>query len=302
MTGSKKISPQAIIALKDTLPLIYWKKEQLQDFLKLTITNNEIVNYLDWSGTKRAAVKELIDRMINRLDLYENDLFILFSAVSDFEDFDNLRFWDDDGSKRKMAKEAVMKLRGFTKGFIQLTKEKDESAKRKTEFEKKIISQKSHKGELEKLYSDFKIIASNRNFQQRGYQLEKFIQELFNLFELENTSPYKIYGEQIDGSFILNGATFLVEAKWKSQVERSDLATFCSKVETKFKTALGLLITINGVTSEAVSPHFKSIIIFDGMDMVCVLEGLVSLPDLIAKKKKKADETGNIYLNFHQLS
>jgi hypothetical protein len=302
MATKKKISPQAIIALKEALPLLYWKKEQLQDFLKLSLVNNQIITFLDWSATKRAASKELIDRMINRMDIYEEDLLNLLTAVNDFEDYDNLKFWDTDGSKRKAAKEAILNLRRFTKGHFDLKKEKTDSEKRKTEFEKKIIAHKSHKEELEKLYSNFKKIACNSNFQERGYQLEKFIQEIFNLFELETTTPYKIKGEQIDGAFILDGSTYLLEAKWKAQVNRSDLATFCYKVETKFKTALGLIISIEGVTTEAVSPHFKSIIIFDGVDMISVLEGLVTLPDLINRKKKKADETGEIYLNFYNLN
>lgn len=300
MTG-KKLSAQAIIALKEALPLLYWKKEQLQDFLKITIGRNDIIGYLDWSGTKRTTIKELIDRMVSRPDLYADDLLNLFSAVSDFEDFENLSFWDEDGSKRKAAKDAVKKLRVFTTGHIQLNKEKEDAQKRRSEFEKKIVSQKNHKEELEKLYSDFKLIASNINFQQRGYQLEKFLQQLFNLFELETTKSYKLEGEQIDGSFILEGMTYLVEAKWKAQVDRNDLAAFCYKVETKFKTALGLLVTIDGVTAEAISPFFKSIIIFDGIDMISVLEGKVSLQNLILRKKKKADETGHIYLNYYQL-
>lgn len=299
---NKKLSAQAIISLKDALPLLYWKKEQLQDFLKITIANNQIVSYLDWSGTKRAAVKELVDRMVNRPDLYSDDLFSLFFAVTDFEDFENLTFWDEDGSKRKAAKAAVMKLRTFTRGHTQLNKEKEEAQKRRSEFEKKIVSHKNHKEELEKLYSAFKLIASNTNFQQRGYQLEKFLQQLFNLFEFETTKSYKLEGEQIDGSFILEGMTYLVEAKWKVQVDRNDLASFCYKVETKFKTALGLLVTIDGLTPEAISPFFKSIIVFDGVDMVSVLEGKVSLQNIITRKKKKADETGNIYLNYYQLS
>jgi len=162
--------------------------------------------------------------------------------------------------------------------------------------------QKNHKAELDKLYSDFKLIAANSNYQERGYQLEKFLQELFDLFEFETTKSYKIFVEQIDGSFILEGMTYLVEAKWKSQVNRSDLATFCYKVETKFKTALGLLVTMDGLTPEAISPHFQSIIVFDGVDMISVLEGKVTLPNLISRKKKKADETGNIYMNYYQLS
>ena len=100
----------------------------------------------------------------------------------------------------------------------------------------------------------------------------------------------------------MDGTTYLVEAKWKAQVDRNDLAAFCYKVETKFKTALGLLVTIDGLTPEAISPFFKSIIIVDGIDMTSVLEEKVSLQNLVSRKKKKADETGNIYLNYFQLT
>ena len=155
---NKKLSAQAIIALKESLPLLYWKKEQLQDFIKITIENNQIVSYLDWSGTKRGAVKELVDRMVNRSDLYGEDLLNLFSAVTDFEDFENLAFWDEDGSKRKAAKEAVRNLRTYFTGHSQLTKEKEEGQKRKSEFEKKIVTQKTHKEELEKLYLNSKLL------------------------------------------------------------------------------------------------------------------------------------------------
>ena len=92
-----------------------------------------------------------------------------------------------------------------------------------------------------------------------------------------------------------------MEAKWSKNVDRGELATFCYKVETKFKTAVGLLITIDGLTKEAISPHFKSIIIMDWSDLMVILEGRVSLPDLLLRKRRKAIETGNIYVNYQNL-
>lgn len=94
---------------------------------------------------------------------------------------------------------------------------------------------------------------------------------------------------------------YLLEAKWKQQVGRSDLASFCYKVETKFKTAVGLMVTIDGVTSEAISPDFKSIIIMDGIDIISILDGRISLTDLLFKKRRKAIESGKIYLNINEL-
>jgi hypothetical protein len=301
MEIAKKISPQAILSLKEALSVIFWKKEDLQDFIKLTMDNNAIVGTINWSGTKREAVKELIERMTNRLDIYKDDLMNLFLAVTDFDDFSNLKFWDEDGSKTKKAKEAINKLRTHTKGYIQRTKEQEEVQKRKIETEKKIIVNKSLADELNKLKDRFNALATTRDLQKRGFELERFLYDLFLLYELEPKGSFKNYGEQIDGAFTFQGTDYLLEAKWKKQVDRGELATFCYKVETKFKTAVGLLVTIDGVTSEAISPDFKSIIIMDGFDLTTILEGRVSLTDLLFRKRRKAIETGQIYLNFNQM-
>ncbi len=301
MNNSKKFSAQGILSLKEALSLIYWKKEDLQDFIKLTIENKLIIGYVNWGGTKREAIKELIERMVNRPDIYQEDLISLFLAVTDFEDFDNMKFFDEDGSKRKRAKEAVSKLRTYTKGYIERTIEQEEVKKRRIETEKKIIERKSLSEDLNQLKVRFNDLATTKDLQKRGFALEKFLYDLFLLYELEPKGSFKNYGEQIDGAFTFEGTDYLLEAKWKKQVDRGELASFCYKVETKFKTAVGLLVTIDGVTKEAISTDFKSIIIMDGFDMTAVLDGRVSFRDLLFRKRRIAIETGNIYVNFNQL-
>ena len=297
----KKFSPQSIFSLKEALSVVFWRKDDLKDFLTIAIENNAIVNSISWSGTKRQTVNELIERMINRLDLYNNDLLNLFIAVSDLDDFSNLKFWDDDGSKTKAAMDAVSRLRAHTKGYIQKTKELEETEKRRKETAVKIEKSRSLVDQLNILKERFFVLAATKDFQKRGYELEKFLYDLFLLYDLEPKGSFKLYGEQIDGAFTFQGTDYLLEAKWKRQVDRSDLAAFCFKVENKFKTGVGLLVTVDGVTSEAISPDFKSIIIMDGLDITTVLEGRVSLTDLLFKKRRRAVETGNIYLNYSQL-
>lgn len=298
---NKKISPQAILALKEALSVIFWKKEELQDFTKLSLENPAIIGTINWNTTKRESVKELIERMINRQDLYKTDLMNLITSVSDMNDFSHLKFWDEDGTKTKKAKEAVEKLRNLTKGYFQITKEQEDAKKRKIETEKQISKNKSLESELNILKTSFIQIASGTNNQKRGFELEKFLYDLFLLYDLSPKGSFKNYGEQIDGAFTFDGTDYLMEAKWSKNVDRGELATFCYKVETKFKTAVGLLITIDGLTKEAISPHFKSIIIMDGSDLMVILEGRVSLPDLLLRKRRKAIETGNIYVNYQNL-
>jgi hypothetical protein len=296
-----KFSPQAIVALKDALSVIYWRKEDLQDFLKAALENNIIIGTLNWNVMKREVSKELIERLLNRQDIYRNDLINLFIAISDFEDFSNLDYWDDDGSKKKKAKDAVNKLRALTKGFVSKTKEQEEILKRRADQEKKIKENKSLGEELATLKERFNKLATAKDLQKRGYDLEKFLYDLFMLYDLEPKGSFKNAGKQIDGAFTFQGTDYLLEAKWKRQVDRNDLSDFCYKVETKFKTAVGLLVTIDGVTKDAISPYFKSIIIMDGVDIIAILDGRISLIDLLFKKRRKAIETGNIYLNFNSI-
>jgi hypothetical protein len=302
MIPEKKISPQAIVALKEALSVIYWKKEDLQDFIKMSIDNKAIVGTINWNVTKRESVKELIERMLNRQDIYKNDLLNLLIAVTDFNDYNNLKFFDEDGTKIKRAKEAVERLRKYTYGYIHLTQEQEEAKRRKVEAEKKIIRSKSLDEELLKLREKFNQIAKLQDLQKRGYELERFLYDLFLLYELDPKGSFKIYGEQIDGAFTFQSTDYLLEAKWKSQVDRGDLASFCYKVETKFKLSAGLLVSMEGVTKEAISSDFKSIIIMDASDVLAVLDGRVSLPDLLFKKRRKAVESGEIYVPYSNLS
>lgn len=298
---NKKISPQAILALKEALSVIFWKKEELQDFAKLSLENPAIIGTINWDLTKRESVKELIERMINRQDLYKNDLMNLIISVAEMNDFSHLKFWDEDGTKTKKAKDSVDKLRNLTKGYFQISKEQEEAKLRKIETEKRINKNKTLESELNILKNQFYEIASINSNQKRGFALEKFLYELFLLYDLAPKGSFKNYGEQIDGAFTFDGNDYLMEAKWSKQVDRGELASFCYKVETKFKTAVGLLITIDGITKEALSPDFKSIIIMDGSDLMVILEGRVSLPDLLLRKRRKAIETGKIYVNYQNL-
>lgn len=301
MTENKKISPQAILALKEALAVIYWRKEDLQDFIKLSISNTTIIGTVNWSGTKRESVKELIERMTNRLDIYRTDLISLLLSVTDLTEFPQLEYWDNDGGLKKKAVKAVQNLRNHTKGYIQITKEQEESRKRKVETEKRIAKNKSLEKELFELKERFNKIASNTNLQKRGYDLEPFLRDLFMLFELDPKGSFKNYGEQIDGAFTFDGTDYLLEAKWKQQVDRGELASFCYKVDSKHKLTVGLFVTMEGLTPQAITPEFKSIIIMDSIDVIAVLDGRVMLPDLLYKKRRKASESGKIYVNFNNL-
>ena len=58
---TKKLSPQAVMALKEAMSVIFWEKEDLKDFIKISINNPAIPGTINWEGLKRESVKELIE-------------------------------------------------------------------------------------------------------------------------------------------------------------------------------------------------------------------------------------------------
>lgn len=73
--------------------------------------------------------------------------------------------------------------------------------------------------------------SANPNF---CYAFEAWLKEAFDCFGLEAREPCRHRGEQISGSFVLQGETYLVEAKWQSeQTGAADLHAFHGKVDQK---------------------------------------------------------------------
>lgn len=94
--------------------------------------------------------------------------------------------------------------------------------------------------------------------QRRGYAFERFLQELFGTFDLKPKGPFKLVGEQIDGSIEFEGHVYLIEAKWQSKLTgKKDLVVFRDKVESKSTWSRGLFITFIVVSQGMVWKHFQ---------------------------------------------
>ena len=143
--------------------------------------------------------------------------------------------------------------------------------------------------------------------QARGYAFEKFLQEMFTAFNLEPRRPFKLVGEQIDGSFQIGSTTYLVEAKWQNEhTNQADLLVFHGKVDGKAKWSRGLFISYNGFTEDGLEAFSKgrstSILGMTGQDIFFVLDGKIGLTDVINKKARKAAETGEFFVSVYELT
>src|SRR6185437_9823411 len=85
----------------------------------------------------------------------------------------------------------------------------------------------------------------------RGYAFEGFLKKLFDKFGLEARDPFRLKGEQIDGSFLLANETYLLEGKWQNEPSGIDhLHTFHGKVEQKAAWARGLMVSYSGFSED----------------------------------------------------
>ena len=144
MSINKKISANSILALKDALVAIYYRKKDLRQFIELTIDNTAIISTIDWvENIKYESVSQLIDRMVKRQDMYQTDLLKLIQETGNVNDFSHLEYWDDSDKKIKKAKEAVEKLRYQAKGYFDIIDElKEAEQRREVNKEKWLYSKK----------------------------------------------------------------------------------------------------------------------------------------------------------------
>ena len=142
--------------------------------------------------------------------------------------------------------------------------------------------------------------------QRRGYEYEKFLSGLFAAYGLTPRTPFRLTGEQIDGSFKLGGDTYLVEAKWQAgQIGQADLLTFSGKVSGKATWSRGVFISNSGFTQEGLDAfgagRRTNIICMDGLDLHEVVHNRHSFVDVIEEKLRRAAETNHAFVPVRDL-
>lgn len=132
--------------------------------------------------------------------------------------------------------------------------------------------------------------------QARGYAFEKFLKALFDAYGLAAEEPFRLRGEQIDGSFQLGNETYLLEAKWHEQsMGVAELHTFHGKIEQKAAWTRGLFVSNSGFTEDGLAAfgRGKKLICMDGLDIYDMLDRDIALTLVLERKVRRAAETGS---------
>lgn len=140
----------------------------------------------------------------------------------------------------------------------------------------------------------------------RGFAFEEFIKDLFELFGLAPKGAFRLIGEQIDGSFDLDGEIYLLEARWRSdQAAIGDLLGFSGKVQGKAAWSRGLFLSYAGFSDDALKAlgqgRRTEIVGMDGLDLYHVLSSHIDLKELLRRKIRRAAETNRFFVPAREL-
>ena len=140
--------------------------------------------------------------------------------------------------------------------------------------------------------------------QPRGYAFEKFLKDMFDAYGLSARASFRLVGEQIDGSFVSGGDTYLLEAKWTNDsVDAATLRAFNGKVQDKASWSRGLLLSYCGFSSDGLTAFGsgKSVICMDGRDLHDILSRKLDFASVLAMKSRRAAETGQPFVRVSDL-
>lgn len=241
-------------------------------------------------------------RLLSDLNQAENGRLVARKIVTEFYKLRDLP--DADVPDRNGGIDALKQLKALAleNKFIVEEQKKESNVRAKlAEDAAKLASLRAEK--LNGLLSEFTskcLMGADR--QAAGYCLEKILKELFLLSEIEYKGSFKTETEQIDGYFSFGGFGYLVEAKCtRDTPTKKDILGFISEAKERLQSTRGLFVSVNGFRQDVVvelNGTGSNVVLFDGGDLTCVLDGRIDLKDALQAKINHASTTGEVYFSL----
>ncbi len=288
--------------MKDCILSILWAKDDVYNFFKNNNCNSAdlkvLAKYKDReNGLSRSAmIDRLFGNLSQRSDKGLGQFRSMLQSLLDWSHFDTYYFDKIKKLDRNTAERNLAHLRQLQ----EIRDAKIQKGRRLKEQKNKSIQKPKY--DLEQLLKIFHDLCQNKiTPQKRGYELEKILLELAKSSKLETTNPFKVCGEQIDGTIKYEGEHYLIEAKWQDKAMSNEAVyQFAGKVEGKMY-GRGFFISIQGFSDNVVRSivHGKSLktIFVDGEDVALILEEHLSFKQMLDNKIKAAQTRGEIYIN-----
>ena len=295
--------------MKGCILSIFWPKKDIIDFFKnVSCTSKELIVESEYKELPRARIVDMVfDNLEKRSDLGIGQFRAMLKQLTEWDYFDPYYFKKLNKLNEDEAKRNIIHLKQLQEirdhKIKQERQRQDELERKRKDISVNIVELKDT---FINLFSGKNKDGKEINSQRRGYLFEEFLRKLFTNAGIEVTEPFKIVGEQIDGSFKYDGEHYIFEAKWHDSWSASNsLYQFAAKVQGKMH-GRGVFISINGFSPGSVHALTtgKAIqtILVDGGDLVPITEGMYTLKEMLDNKIKAAQTMGRIYVDAISLS
>ena len=286
--------------MRDCILSIFWPRRDIYSFFKdhdCTKSDLRVIdNFKERELSRATMVNQMFDQLVSRTDKGLGPFRAMLFSLIKWNRFDPYYFDKLKKLDRATAERNIGHLRQLQE--IRDAKIKEDRKRRET----KEAEKQRPINDLSQLRDQFlHLHAGKLKPQDRGYAFEKILAELAKLEALEVTEPFKVHGEQIDGSVKYDGEHYLVEAKWQDKSSSNELVyQFAQKIEGKMY-GRGLFVSVHGFSDNVIESIVRGkaikTIFADGEDLILVLEEQLSFREMIDKKVKAAQTKGLIYVN-----
>ncbi|MDR1748280.1 MAG: restriction endonuclease [Spirochaetaceae bacterium] len=299
--------PDLFHLIMQTIPLLNRSKDSVLLFFKgagvderLYSDISEKVRQDKNSISKYDICRKILERINENNEKYLRERREIIKRITEFEAFSSC--WENDQLKAKGLVAEIRNVVNVKDSFTRMKQEKDkEKEGQKKEFEKKMKELQERKDNIEKLKKELFALFLETNFQKRGKQLEKVLNNYFQIHEILIKEDFKRVGEigdgiieQIDGIIEIDNQIFLVEMKWKkNSIGSDDIYAHLGRIYHR-ANAHGFFISASGYAPSAMTASKEALaknallVLFDLEEFVKIIEKEIDFKEYSKNKIQAA--------------
>lgn len=281
-------------AIIDAICSNFYYHRELKHFLVSTGYPPESFDNLQSTLTNKGKyVPVLVEELDKKMPKLLNNICIELAALQG----------PVDGGDPEIGKRALAELRRQM-GLAKISAPAPQPSVGEVD-EKRLAEERERQNALDRVKARFyELFRWVGNEQERGRIFEReLLVDLFAAYDIPYDPPYRAPAQEIDGKFTFGGRHWLVEARWRKDMENLNaLAHFQFKVEDKLDGTLGLFISIDGFQPEAVQKLLQSgkrrVLLLHGGEFIKIVEQQISLPEALDRMVEDASKHGDIMAHF----
>lgn len=297
---SKKLSPAFIELTMDALLKAIWFKGSLRSFLLQHKIKESALAQWHADQTKRDFIQWLWPQLFKD-EKGQNVILSMARSLAEMRHFPDLERKEDTKDRIPEAVEAINRLKIAVAEINETIRESNAAAIHRQAVQAQSSTRLAAQQSLEKLQTTLNTLTPKIGSQEGGYAFERWFYDLAIYFELDARPGYKADGRQIDGAITIEGTTFLLETKFtNAPIGSPDIDSFMAKIESKADNTMGLFVSLSGFNDGAIHAASKQrtpmLLLDSGHIFSLIMRGVMTLPQVVARVKRHASQTGYSYL------